>query len=71
MAECRIIGRFMYTLYAIGIFFGLLILSFTLAGISHHIKAISPIWYVTYILNKLSASAIPICILIDLFNLIF
>lgn len=61
----------MYTLYAIGIFFGLLILSLTLASISHHIKAISPIWYVAHILNKLSATAIPGCILIDLLNLIF
>ncbi|PRB81535.1 hypothetical protein CQ007_10340 [Pseudomonas sp. MYb185] len=61
----------MYTLYAIGIFFGLLILSFTLAGISYHIKAISPIWYVSYMLNKFSAVAIPVCMVIDIFNLIF
>ncbi|GJC25488.1 hypothetical protein KAM329D_44690 [Aeromonas caviae] len=46
----------MYTLYAIGIFFGLLILSLTLASISHHIKAISPIWYVAYILRKVRIS---------------
>jgi hypothetical protein len=61
----------MFTLYAIGVFVGLLILSCTLAGISYHVKAISPIWYVTYMLNKLSAVAIPVCMVIDLVGLIF
>lgn len=61
----------MYTLYSLAAFVGLLVLSMTLAGISHHIKAIHPLWYIVYLLNKLSAIAVPICIVIDLLGLIF
>jgi len=61
----------MLTLYALGIFFGLLILSMVLAGISHHIKALTPLWRLVYILNKISVFAVPLCIVIDIVNLIF
>jgi len=70
-SQCAIsIGNCMYTLYSLAVFFCLFLLSLTLAGISHHVKAISPIWYVAYLLNKLSAVAIPVCIVIDLIGLI-
>jgi hypothetical protein len=61
----------MYTLYSLVVFFGLFVLSMALASISHHVKAISPLWYVAYLLNKASAIAVPVCIVIDLFNLLF
>lgn len=59
----------MFTLYAIGASVALLVINITLAGISHHVKAITPLWLLAMFLNKLSVTAIPICIIIDIFSL--
>lgn len=61
----------MLTLSAIGVYLGLLALNFVLASISHHIKAIVPIWLLSDLLNKIAAVAVPICIVIDIVRLIF
>lgn len=59
----------MLTLYSIGVYIGLLLVNFTLASITYHIKAVEPIWHLAKALNKLSVIAIPICIVIDVISL--
>lgn len=56
----------MLTLYALGTFFALLVVSFLLAGISHNVKALTPIWLFVQVLCKLSALAVPVCIVVDI-----
>ena len=59
----------MLTLYSIGVFVLLLIINLAFAGISHHIKSVTPLWLLAMALNKISAIAIPICIAIDIIGI--
>ena len=59
------------TMISLALYVGLLIANFTLAGISHHITAIRPIWALTHYLNKLTAFLILPAVVIDVLMLIF
>lgn len=59
----------MLTLYSIGIYFVLLVANLILASISHHSAFFVPAWHLFMLLNKLSAFAIPICMIIDIVGL--
>lgn len=59
------------TVIALSLYVALLILNFVVAGVSHHVTALRPIWAVIQMLNKLSSLLVLPAILIDVAMLIF
>jgi hypothetical protein len=60
-----------FTLFALSAYVILLVVNFVMAGISHHVKAVVPLWGLAYSLNKIAALCVLPAILVDVVRFIF
>lgn len=60
-----------FTVVALSIYVGLLLANFATASMSHHVKALVPLWTLINMLNKLSSLCVLPALLIDIFRVVF
>lgn len=60
-----------FTIFILSAYVVLLLLNFLTASISHHVKAIVPLWVTVSSLNKIAALCVLPAILIDVVRFIF
>ena len=59
------------TIFAVSAYVVLLLANFAAASVSHHVKAMVPLWGLVNYLNKIAALCVLPAILIDVVRLIF
>lgn len=59
------------TIFAASAYVVLLVANFVTASISHHVKAMAPLWVLANTLNKIAAMCVLPAILIDIVRFVF
>lgn len=60
-----------FTIFTLSAYVVLLLTNFVIAGITHHVKAITPLWLLVNTLNRIAAMCVLPAVLIDAVGFIF
>lgn len=60
-----------FTIFTLSAYVVLLLTNFVIAGITHHVKAMTPLWLLVNSLNKIAALCVLPAILIDIVRFVF